>query len=142
MRLGWALNAGHTVRKLLTQKLSRQSKPFEVRWTRKALNPLVDKRHIFIVAYLFPRYACLMLSSVFLEQVVHRVTIMWTSGGRVGVLFTSPLKHRGISYSVSVQPGKPRWCLILRQNLGPTARTGEVKGRVPLASYLHRLKQK
>jgi hypothetical protein len=37
-------------------------------------------------------------SSTFLE-LVKRVTTTWTTGGRVGVLFTSPLKHRGIRYS-------------------------------------------
>jgi hypothetical protein len=41
-------------------------------------------------------------SSVFLEQVVQRVTTMWTTGGRVGVSFILPLKHRGIRYRSGV----------------------------------------
>jgi hypothetical protein len=35
---------------------------------------------------------------MFLEQVLRRVTTMWTTGGRVGELFMSPLIHHGIRY--------------------------------------------
>lgn len=47
-------------------------------------------------------YACSIASSVFLEQVVHIVAIPWTTRGRVGVLFTLPLKYCGIIYNVLV----------------------------------------
>jgi hypothetical protein len=52
--------------------------------------------------------------TIFLEQVVQAITTTWTTGGRLGVLFTSPLKRHGTEYSEkSVRPAASCLCPVL-----------------------------